>query len=171
MCRDRGEPLRLRHRDRSPRRHRDLPRIGNRSLICAPLTLDGEVTGVLSLLSREPDAFDELALETTRLMAEFVSTVFRTAAELEDRQRMVEALQTQGQVVKHMQMALWVWARQPDGDFRLPLRERSEAAVRRPSTRTRSSGKTLTEVVPGVPEDFAATFPARDRRASAPSTS
>ena len=67
--------------------------VGARSMICAPLTVDGNVIGVLSLLGAEPNAFDELAVETTRLMAEFVSTLFRNARELETRQALVEQLQ------------------------------------------------------------------------------
>jgi PAS domain S-box-containing protein len=89
-----------------------------RSLICAPLYRDARIEGVLSVMAKEPGAFDELAVETTRLMAEFVSTVIRNANELETRRRLVEELRTQGQVVEHMQTALWVW--EPVGDtFRL----------------------------------------------------
>src|SRR5581483_8763182 len=60
-----------------------------RSLICAPLYRDREIHGVLSVMSRRPGAFDELAVETTRLMAEFVSTVIRNANELETRRQLV----------------------------------------------------------------------------------
>ncbi len=66
--------------------------IGARSLICAPLYRDAEVVGALSILGTEPEAFDELAVETTRLMAEFVSSVLRNTNELETRQRLVEEL-------------------------------------------------------------------------------
>jgi PAS domain S-box-containing protein len=89
-------------------------RLGARSLICAPLYREGRIQGVLSVMSQRPDAFDELAIETTRLMAEFVSTVMRNAAELETRRQLVEQLRTQGQVVQHMQTALWVWSVEGD---------------------------------------------------------
>jgi two-component system cell cycle sensor histidine kinase/response regulator CckA len=56
-------------------------RIGMRSLICVPLRHDGRPVGVLAVMSQVPNAFDELALETTRLMAEFVSAASRTAAD------------------------------------------------------------------------------------------
>jgi two-component system cell cycle sensor histidine kinase/response regulator CckA len=74
--------------------------LGADSMICAPLYRDGEVEGVLSIFGREPEAFDELDVETTRLMAEFVSTVIRNSAELETRRTLVEELRTQGHVVQ-----------------------------------------------------------------------
>ena len=85
-------------------------RLGARSLVCAPLYRDGRIEGALAVMARQPDAFDELGIETTRLMAEFVSTVMRNAVELETRRELAERLHTQGQVVQHMQTALWVWA-------------------------------------------------------------
>jgi PAS domain S-box-containing protein len=104
--------------------------VGARSLVCAPLTIGGEVSGALVLLHSEPAAFDQLTIETTRLMAEFVSTAFRNATELETRNRLVEELQLQGEIVQHMQMALWVWEREADGTFRLEYaNEASEAAT------------------------------------------
>jgi PAS domain S-box-containing protein len=93
--------------------------VGARSLICAPLRRGGKAVGVLSVMARLPDAFDELALESTRAMAEFVSTVMRNADELASREQLVERLRTQGQVVEHMQTALWVWQREADGQFRI----------------------------------------------------
>jgi PAS domain S-box-containing protein len=90
-----------------------------RSLICAPLYREGRIAGVLSIIGTEPDAFDELAVETTRLMAEFVSTVIRNANELETRRMLVDELRTQGQVVEHMQTGLWIWAADPRGTYRL----------------------------------------------------
>jgi PAS domain S-box-containing protein len=95
-------------------------RMGARSVICAPLFRGGSAVGALSIVAASPGAFDELAVETTRMMAEFVSTVIRNADELEERGRLNEALHTQGEVVQHMQTALLVWA--PDretGGFRL----------------------------------------------------
>src|SRR5205823_4528689 len=86
-----------------------------RSLICAPLYRDGRVEGVLSVMGTEVDSFDELAVETTRLMAEFVSTVIRNANELETRRMLVDELRTQGQVVEHMQTALWIWSPDDEG--------------------------------------------------------
>ena len=90
-----------------------------RSLICAPLYREAKIEGVLSVTGTEPEAFDELAVETTRLMAEFVSTVIRNANELETRRMLASQLHTQGQVVEHMQTALWVWAPHEDGGYRL----------------------------------------------------
>jgi PAS domain S-box-containing protein len=85
-------------------------RTGARSVICAPLYRDGEAVGALAVLGGAPQAFDELAVETTRLMAEFVSAVLRNTAELEQRRLLVEQLRTQGELVEHMQTGLWVWA-------------------------------------------------------------
>jgi two-component system cell cycle sensor histidine kinase/response regulator CckA len=90
-----------------------------RSLICAPLYRGSQIAGVLSVMGTEPEAFDELAVETTRLMAEFVSTVIRNANELETRKMLANELRTQGQVVEHMQTGLWIWARDETGVYRL----------------------------------------------------
>ncbi|HEV7641611.1 MAG TPA: PAS domain S-box protein, partial [Gaiellaceae bacterium] len=90
-----------------------------RSLICAPLYRESQVEGVLSVMGTEPEAFDELAVETTRLMAEFVSTVIRNANELETRRMLADELRTQGQVVEHMQTALWIWSPDESGAYRL----------------------------------------------------
>jgi PAS domain S-box-containing protein len=90
-----------------------------RSLICAPLYRESRIEGVLSVMAIEPQAFDELAVETTRLMAEFVSTVIRNANELETRKMLANELRTQGQVVEHMQTGLWIWARDESGVYRL----------------------------------------------------
>jgi len=90
-----------------------------RSLICAPLYRDSHIEGVLSVMGTEPEAFDELAVETTRLMAEFVSTVIRNANELETRKMLADELRTQGQVVEHMQTGLWIWSPDESGAYRL----------------------------------------------------
>ena len=66
-------------------------RLGIRSLICAPLHRDGKVVGVLSILGREPHAFDELAVETARLMAEFIGAVLRNTNELKERGALARA--------------------------------------------------------------------------------
>ncbi|HEY2326619.1 MAG TPA: GAF domain-containing protein [Gaiellaceae bacterium] len=68
-------------------------RIGTRSLITAPLHHDGSVVGVLGVLGAKPHAFDALAVETTGLMAEFVSAVMQNAEELEGRQRLLRAFE------------------------------------------------------------------------------
>jgi hypothetical protein len=80
-----------------------------RSSICAPLEHEGGVVGILSVLSLTQGAFDELAVETTTLMAQFVAGVMRNAAELETRRKLVERLRLQGLVVEHMQTALWIF--------------------------------------------------------------
>src|SRR5712672_3456023 len=90
-----------------------------RSLICAPLYRESQIEGVLSVMGTEPEAFDELAVETTRLMAEFVSTVIRNANELETRKMLADELRTQGQVVEHMQTGLWIWSPDESGAFHL----------------------------------------------------
>ncbi len=90
-----------------------------RSLVCAPLYRDAKIVGVLSVMGTEPEAFDELAVETTRLMAEFVSTVIRNSNELEMRKTLANELRTQGQVVEHMQTGLWIWSPDESGAYRL----------------------------------------------------
>ncbi|HUZ83028.1 MAG TPA: PAS domain S-box protein, partial [Gaiellaceae bacterium] len=88
-----GEPVYAPDAHNDPRVDGDAARrIGARSLICAPLYRDGQVVGVLSILGTEAGAFDELAVETTRLMAEFVSSAMRNSAELEKRHELVEGL-------------------------------------------------------------------------------
>jgi PAS domain S-box-containing protein len=120
-----------------------------RSLIAAPLYRDGVAVGILGVMGSEPDAFDELAVETTRLMAEFVSTVMRNAAELETRQDLVDQLRTQGQVVENMQTGLWVWTKDDDGTLRLDYANTaSEEATG--LSRDEIVGKTLLEVFPAL---------------------
>src|SRR3954454_16760578 len=123
-------------------------RLQARSLICAPLYREAQIAGVLSVMAVEPEAFDELAVETARLMAEVVSTVIRNANELETRSRLVEELRTQGQVVEHMQTELWVW--KPDGDtFRLTQANlASERATGVPVEQV--LGGTIEEVLPST---------------------
>jgi two-component system, cell cycle sensor histidine kinase and response regulator CckA len=94
-------------------------RLGARSLICTPLYRDGEIAGGMSVIGSVPSAFDELDVETCRLMAEFVSTVIRNSNELEERRRFAEELRMQGDVVRHMQTGLWVWVQDDAGEFRL----------------------------------------------------
>src|SRR4051794_2218475 len=124
-------------------------RVGIRSLICAPLHRDGVVVGVLSILGREPHAFDELAVETARLMAEFIGAVLRNTNELQERGALLEQLQLQDQVVEHMQTALYVFAA---GDRSLRLRfanQATEAATGLPVADV--MGRPLTEIFPNVP--------------------
>ena len=99
-------------------------------------------------MAREPDAFDELGIETTRLMAEFVSTVMRNAVELETRRELAERLHTQGQVVQHMQTALWVWA--VEGET-LRLDYANAASVAATGLEPVGIlGRTIEEVLPGI---------------------
>ena len=89
-----GEPVYASDTQGDPRvDRRAAEQLGARSLICAPLYRDSQVVGVLSILGSSPDAFDEVAIETTRLMAEFVSSVLRNSNELEQRRQLVEELQ------------------------------------------------------------------------------
>jgi signal transduction histidine kinase/ActR/RegA family two-component response regulator len=127
-------------------------RLGARSLICAPLYRDSHVDGVLTVLGKQPDAFDELALETTRLMAEFVSTVMRNADELETRRELVERLRTQGQVVEHMQTALWVWALEGDT---LRLEYANAASIDATGLQPIDIlGRPIEEVLPGIDSEM-----------------
>ena len=123
--------------------------LGARSLICAPLHRDGTVSGVLSIMSREPHAFDELAIETARLMAEFVSAVMRNTAELEERSHLVERLQLQGEVVRNMQIALWVMKVEGDSMTLDYANAASEEATGIPASEV--LGRSLVEVVPAIP--------------------
>jgi signal transduction histidine kinase/ActR/RegA family two-component response regulator len=124
-------------------------RTGARSIICAPLYRDGEAVGALAVLARTAQAFDELAVETTRLMAEFVSAVLRNTAELEQRRLLVERLRTQEQVVEHMQTGLWVW-RVDGSTLRLEYVNRaSEEATGLLAGDV--LGRTLEEVLPAAP--------------------
>jgi PAS domain S-box-containing protein len=132
-------------------------RVGTRSLICAPLYREGAVIGVLTVLSGRPHAFDELAVETTRLMADFVSTVFRNTTVLEERRRLVETMRSQSEIVEHMQTALWVWELGPDGEFRVDYaNQASERATSLPFAEIR--GRTMLEVLPRVGPRVAETF-------------
>jgi PAS domain S-box-containing protein len=123
--------------------------LGARSLICAPLYRDGIAVGTLGVMSESPNAFDELAVETTRLMAEFVITVMRNAGELETRQQLVDQLRTQGQVVEHMQTGLWVWTREEDDTLRLDYAN-AGSEVATGLSRDEIVGKTITEVFPAM---------------------
>ena len=128
-------------------------RLGARSLICAPLHREGRVAGVLAVMAREPHAFDELAIETARLMGEFVSAVMRNTTELEERRLLVEELRTQEQVVEHMQTALWVWNVE-GGALRLEYANRASEGT----TGLRVDqilGRTIDEVLPAIPPSFA----------------
>jgi PAS domain S-box-containing protein len=118
-----------------------------RSLICAPLYRESQIEGVLSVMGTEPEAFDELAVETTRLMAEFVSTVIRNANELEMRKMLADELRTQGQVVEHMQTGLWIWSPDENGAYRL---DHANAASELATGVTGEAivGATLEEVLP-----------------------
>jgi two-component system cell cycle sensor histidine kinase/response regulator CckA len=128
-----------------------------RSLICAPLYRDAHIEGVLSVMGTEPEAFDELAVETTRLMAEFVSTVIRNANELETRKMLANELQTQGQVVEHMQTGLWVWSLDESAAYRLdhanPASELATGLIAEAIV-----GATLEEVLPATTGQLKAIF-------------
>ncbi|HEX3807532.1 MAG TPA: PAS domain S-box protein, partial [Gaiellaceae bacterium] len=123
-----------------------------RSLICAPLYRGGRIDGVLAVMAEQPNAFDELAIETTRMMAEFVSTVMRNAGELETRRQLVEELRTQAQVVEHMQTALWVW--NVDGDT-MRLEYANHASEEATGLRTAELlGRTIAEVLPAASSEL-----------------
>jgi len=86
---ERGETIYIPDVENDPRVYLPTMRqLGARSLVCAPLTVDDDLVGVLAVVAREPHAFDEQAVETTRAMAQFVSTVYRNARELEERRQL-----------------------------------------------------------------------------------
>ena len=150
-----GEAVYSPDTQRDPRVDRDAcTKVGARSLVCAPLYREGRIEGVLSVMAEAPNAFDELAIESTRLMAEFVSTVMRNAGELETRRQLVEDLRMQGQVVEHMQTALWVWTL--DGEsMRLDYANRaSEEATGLVADEV--VGRTVDEVLPAISTELAA---------------
>jgi two-component system, cell cycle sensor histidine kinase and response regulator CckA len=128
-----------------------------RSLICAPLYRGTNIEGVLSVMGTAPDAFDELAVETTRLMAEFVSTVIRNANELETRRMLANELRTQGQVVEHMQTGLWIWSPDESGAYRL---DHANAASELATGVVAEAivGATLEEVLPASTGELASIF-------------
>jgi two-component system cell cycle sensor histidine kinase/response regulator CckA len=128
-----------------------------RSLICAPLYRGASIEGVLSVMATRPDAFDELAVETTRLMAEFVSTVIRNANELETRRMLANELRTQGQVVEHMQTALWIWSPDENGAY---LLDHANAASELATGVLAESivGATLEEVLPATTGELMSIF-------------
>jgi two-component system, cell cycle sensor histidine kinase and response regulator CckA len=67
-------------------------RTGIRSFVMAPLRRNGRAAGNLVVAARSPRAFDDVAVETTRLMGEFVSTAINNAEELAARKALVDAL-------------------------------------------------------------------------------
>jgi two-component system, cell cycle sensor histidine kinase and response regulator CckA len=128
-----------------------------RSLICAPLYRGGSAVGALSIMGTSVDAFDEIDIEMTRLMAEFVSTVIRNANELETRRMLVAELRTQGEVVEHMQTALWLWSPDDNGMFRLDhVNAASETATGIPAGEI--VGRTLGEVLPATTGELLSIF-------------
>jgi two-component system, cell cycle sensor histidine kinase and response regulator CckA len=75
--------------------------------------------------------------------------VIRNASELETRRMLVEELRTQGQVVEHMQTALWLWSPGEDGTYRL---DHANAASERATGVAAEAivGRTLLEVLPAT---------------------
>lgn len=72
------------------------PRLVNamqaRSIILVPLQHAGVVTGILSVISPQPDGFTERDIQTLRLMAGFIGDVMSTATEDEERRQLVSEL-------------------------------------------------------------------------------
>ena len=131
--------------------------LGARSLICAPLYRDGRVEGVLVGHAAEPDAFDELAVETTRLMAEFVSTVMRNAAELETPKRARRR-------AAHAGPGRRAHADRRCGSGRPTRRRRSGSSTRTPRARARDRARRRRDRRPDAGRG-AARPPGRARRA------
>jgi PAS domain S-box-containing protein len=137
-----------------PRAHKPTADVARtRSLISAPLEREGRAVGVLSVMAADPNVFDEIAVETTTVMAQFVSGVMRNAEELATRNQLVERLRLQGEVVEHMQTALWIFALQPDG--RLLIEYANEASYQATGlTREDVIGHSTEEVLPAGPSDI-----------------
>jgi two-component system, cell cycle sensor histidine kinase and response regulator CckA len=153
-----GRPLYSADTSTDPRVDAEASRkLQSRSLICAPLYRGARIEGVLTVMGTEPNAFDELAVETTRLMAEFVSTVIRNANELETRKTLADALSTQGQVVEHMQTGLWIWSPDESGAYRL---DHANAASELATGVAAEAivGATLKEVLPATTGALASIF-------------
>jgi PAS domain S-box-containing protein len=124
-----------------------------RSLISAPLEREGRRVGVLSVMSTDPNVFDEIAIETTTVMAQFVSNVMRNAEELATRNALVERLRLQGEVVEHMQTALWTLALQPDGRLLIEYANQASYAATGLS-RADVIGHATSEVLPAGPPEM-----------------
>ena len=92
-CLETGELQECKDTETDDRVDRDTcRRTGIRSLVMAPLRRNGRAAGNLVVASRSPRAFDDVAVETTRLMGEFVSTAINNAEELAARKALVDAL-------------------------------------------------------------------------------
>jgi PAS domain S-box-containing protein len=126
-------------------------RTGFRSVISAPIMRGSSAIALLSVASKQAHAFDEVALETTRLMAEFVSAALQSGEELEARRRLADELRTQGLVVEHMRTALHVWTLGADNVFRLEYANAaSEQALGLPVADV--LGRRVDDVLRGSPE-------------------
>jgi two-component system, cell cycle sensor histidine kinase and response regulator CckA len=148
-----GETVWVSDAENDPRANKAIAElVGMRSLISAPLEREGRLVGVLTVLSRDIGAFDTLAVETTTVMAQFVAGVIRNAEELETRRKLVERLRLQGEVVEHMQTALWVWRLEAEGTIRLDYANAASAAATGLEP-TDVLGRTLDEVVPAAPDE------------------
>jgi two-component system, cell cycle sensor histidine kinase and response regulator CckA len=127
--------------------------VGMRSSICAPLEHEGGVVGILSVLSQRQGAFDELAVETTTLMAQFVAGVMRNAAELETRRKLVERLRLQGLVVEHMQTALWIFVVEDDGTLRIDYANAASEVATGVAPHD-VVGRTISDLAPQTPPEL-----------------
>ena len=126
-----------------------------RSLISAPLEREGRRVGVLSVMATDPNVFDEIAIETTTVMAQFVSGVMRNAEELATRKALVERLRLQSEVVEHMQTALWTLAVQPDD--RLLIEYANQASFQATGlSRDEIIGHATSDVLPAVSAEMEA---------------
>lgn len=86
-----GRPCAIRHIDTDPRfapwRDEALQR-GNRSIICLPLPVHGDIIGILCVLAAEPDAFGE---QEAYVLEEMAGDLAFGIATLRDRERRREA--------------------------------------------------------------------------------
>jgi diguanylate cyclase (GGDEF)-like protein/PAS domain S-box-containing protein len=87
MCVMGGQALVCEDAETDPRVDRDAcRRMGIRSMVVVPLTPGGDTcVGVLKAVSREPNAFASSVRQTLEMMAEFLGTSIRNAAEFEHR--------------------------------------------------------------------------------------
>src|SRR5262249_12632666 len=96
--------------------------------------------------------FDELAVETARLMAEFIGAVLRNTNELQERGALLEKLRLTDQVVEHIQTALYVFGVE-DGSLR--LRYANTASVAATGLPIEDiMGHRLRDIFPNVPHSL-----------------
>lgn len=91
-----GEILRCDDAQQDPRADQNAcQRLGLRSMIVVPLAADGQVVGVLKVLSPQPRAFDEMDVSTVQLMAGLIAAALSQALAFATKQALVADLQVE----------------------------------------------------------------------------